>query len=140
MTVWSIMVTGYQSFVVVWNCSSKFVFIDSRSSNSECPDSHRAVTRINIWLARLFFGNFKEGLHFIAENQVFLRNQFSQTPRFLYWLIAWQSEICLTSLIALFWNFLLFWNFPLMICNFPLLFSHSKNIRMSTLITIIITY
>ena len=26
-----------------------------------------------------------------------------------------------------------------MICNFPLLFSHSKNIRMSTLITIIIT-
>ena len=27
-----------------------------------------------------------------------------------------------------------------MICNFPLLFSHSKNIRMSTLITIIITY
>ena len=38
------------------------------------------------------------------------------------------------SLIALFWNFLL------MIFNFPLLFSHSKNIRMSTLITIIITY
>ena len=30
--------------------------------------------------------------------------------------------------------------FPLMIFNFPLLFSHSKNIRMSTLITIIITY
>ena len=49
-------------------------------------------------------------------------------------LITWLSEICLTSLIALFWNF------PLMICNFPLLFSHSKNIRMSTLITIIITY
>ena len=48
--------------------------------------------------------------------------------------ITWRSEICLTSLIALFWNF------PLMICNFPLLFSHSKNIRMSTLITIIITY
>ena len=40
----------------------------------------------------------------------------------------------MTSLIALFWNF------PLMICNFLLLFSHSKNIRMSTLITIIITY
>ena len=34
----------------------------------------------------------------------------------------------------------LFWNFPLMICNFPLLLSHSKNIWMSTLITIIITY
>ena len=27
-----------------------------------------------------------------------------------------------------------------MICNFPLLFSHFKNIRMSTLFTIIITY
>ena len=27
-----------------------------------------------------------------------------------------------------------------MICHFPLLFSHSKNIRMATLITIIITY
>ena len=49
-------------------------------------------------------------------------------------LITWLSEICLTTLIALFWNFLL------MICNLPLLFSHSKNIRMSTLITIIITY
>ena len=34
----------------------------------------------------------------------------------------------------------LFWNFPLMICNLPLLFSHSKNIRISTLITIVITY
>ena len=55
-------------------------------------------------------------------------------------LIKWISEICFTSLIALFSNFPLFWNFPLMICNFPLLFSHSKNIRMSTLITIIITY
>ena len=42
-------------------------------------------------------------------------------------LITWRSEICLTSLIALFWNF-------------PLLFSHSKNIRMSTLIKITITY
>ena len=29
----------------------------------------------------------------------------------------------------------LFWNFPLMICNLPLLFSNSNNIRMSTLIT-----
>ena len=41
--------------------------------------------------------------------------------------ITWLNEICLTSLIALFWNF-------------PLLLSHSKNIRMSNLITIIITY
>ena len=31
-------------------------------------------------------------------------------------------------------------NFPRKICDSPLLFSHSKNIRMSTLITIIITY
>ena len=45
----------------------------------------------------------------------------------------------MTSLLALFWNFPLFRNFPLMICDFSLLFSHSKNIRMSTLITIIIT-
>ena len=44
-------------------------------------------------------------------------------------------------------KFPVFWNFPLMICNFPLLiynfqllFSHSKNIWMSTWITIIITY
>ena len=49
-------------------------------------------------------------------------------------IITWLSEICSTSLIALFWNF------PLMICNFLLLFSHSKNIRMSAFITIIITY
>ena len=38
----------------------------------------------------------------------------------------------MTSLIALFWNFPLFWNFSLVICDFPLLFSRSKNIRMST--------
>ena len=37
------------------------------------------------------------------------------------------QRICLRSLIALFWNL-------------PLLFSHSKNIPMSTLITTIITY
>ena len=42
-------------------------------------------------------------------------------------IITWLSVICLTSLTALFWNF-------------PLLFSHSKNTRMSTLITVIITY
>ena len=47
-------------------------------------------------------------------------------------IITWLSEICLTSLIALFRNF--------EICNFPLLFSHSKNIRRSTLITIIIIF
>ena len=52
----------------------------------------------------------------------------------VFLLITWLTEICLTSLIALFWNF------TLMICNFPLLFSHSKNNLMSTLITIIITY
>ena len=46
----------------------------------------------------------------------------------------------LTLLRALFWNSPLFWNFLLMICNFPLLFSHFKNIQMSTLITIIFTY
>ena len=45
-------------------------------------------------------------------------------------IITCLSEICLTSLIALIWNF------PLMICDFPLLLSHSKNIRMSTLIII----
>ena len=32
------------------------------------------------------------------------------------------------------------WNFPFMIFNFPPLFSHSKIIRMSTLIIILITY
>ena len=61
-------------------------------------------------------------------------------PKWLKTLITWLSEICLTSLIALFWNFLLLWNFPPMICNFPLVFSNSGNIRMSTLITIIIAY
>ena len=55
-------------------------------------------------------------------------------------LITWLCEIFLTSLITLFWNFPPFWNFSLMICNFLLLFSHSKNIRISTLITTIITY
>ena len=57
------------------------------------------------------------------------------------YLITWLSEIYLTSLIALFWNFpLVICNFPLMVCNFPLLFSHSKSIRRSTLITIIIIF
>ena len=42
-------------------------------------------------------------------------------------LITWLSEICLVSLIVLFWNSPLLWNFPLMICNFLLLFSNSKN-------------
>ena len=59
--------------------------------------------------------------------------------RVLYWylfsyIITWLSEFCLTTLIALFWNFLL------MICNFPQWLSHTKNIQMSTLFTIIITY
>ena len=58
--------------------------------------------------------------------------QILLTQHVLY-IITWLSEICLMSLIALFWNF------PLMICNFALLFSHSKNIRISTLITILIT-
>ena len=44
-------------------------------------------------------------------------------------LIIWFSEICLMLLTALFWNF------PQMICKFLLLFPHSKNIRMSTLIS-----
>ena len=55
-------------------------------------------------------------------------------------LITWFCEICSTLLIALFWNSPLFWNFPLMICNFPLLLSHSKNIQMSNLIRTIINY
>ena len=33
------------------------------------------------------------------------------------------------------WNSPLFWNSLLMICNSPVLLSHSKNIRMSTLIS-----
>ena len=52
----------------------------------------------------------------------------------ILFLVTRLSEICLTWLIALFLNF------PLMIGNVPLLFSHSKSIRMSTLITVIITY
>ena len=40
-------------------------------------------------------------------------------------LITWLSEIFSKSLIALFWNF------PLTVCSFSLLFSHSKNIRKS---------
>ena len=58
----------------------------------------------------------------------------SRNPRIVLPIITWLSEICLTLLIALFWNL------PLMICNFTLLFSHSKNTQMSTLIVIIITY
>ena len=42
-------------------------------------------------------------------------------------LITWLSEICLMSLVVLFWNFQLLW-------------SHSKNIWMSALVTIIITF
>ena len=35
---WSIMEKVYQGFVVAWYCSSKFAFMDRRSSNSECPN------------------------------------------------------------------------------------------------------
>ena len=73
----------------------------------------------------------------ITPHRNFNLRFFERSPdvlRGFFVLNTWLSEICLTSLIALFWNF------PLMICSFPLLFSHSKNIRMSTLIAIIITY
>ena len=89
---------------------------------------------------------------FVKKNTHFLVNNFAMTSpheinldrsivcrlstEVLFYLITWLSEICLTLLIALFWNFLLM----ILICNFPLLFSHSKNIQMSTLITIIINY
>ena len=69
----------------------------------------------------------------VQQDSGLASNHFGQ-KRKITQLITWFNEICLASLIALFWNF------PLMTCNFPLLFSHSKNIRMSTLITIIITY
>ena len=55
-----------------------------------------------------------------------LFSQFHRLSTLYFMLITWLSESCLTSLIVLFWNF-------------PLLFSHSKNFRMSTLITMIIT-
>ena len=113
--VWSITVKSYQSIVVVWNVSSKFVFIERRTSNSECPDC-QGCGKIGIWLARLsicwhrvmsspivmrVIRNFIEGLHFIAVNQIFLRNSFfsnTNTHRFLYsLLINWMftCESCL---------------------------------------------
>ena len=66
----------------------------------------------------------------ITPHRNFNLRFFERSPdvlRGFFVLNTWLSEICLTSLIALFWNF-------------PLLFSHSKNIRISTLIAIIITY
>ena len=69
------------------------------------------------------------------SSQIFVVGNIVNDPLDVWsiYLITWLSEVYLTSLIALFWSF------PLMICNFPLLLSHSKNIRMSTLITIVIT-
>ena len=72
--------------------------------------------------------------HIDQLQQLFYSIFFKKNTCFFKLQITWLSEISLTSLIALFWNF------PLIIFNFTLLFSHSKNIRMSTLITRIITY
>ena len=52
ITVWNTLVKGYQSFVVVWNCSNKFVFIDRRSSDRDCPES-QGCDKDGIWLARI---------------------------------------------------------------------------------------
>ena len=46
--------------------------------------------------------------------------------------IFWHLHI---YMVLHYWNFPLVWKFPLMICNFLLLFSHSKNIQMSISIT-----
>ena len=69
----------------------------------------------------------------VPQDSGFASDHFDQ-KRKITQLITWFNEICLTSLIVLFWKF------TLMACNFPLLFSCPKNIRMSTLIAIIITY
>ena len=91
VTVWGIMFKGYQNFALVWTCSSKFVFIDRRSPNTESDNG-----QVGIWLVRLntlqwhrvmsplivmnVYRNSKQGLYFIVKNQIFLRNSlFSNT-------------------------------------------------------------
>ena len=75
----------------------------------------------------------KKNCPFLIE-YIFLLSQTEKEPsRGVLLVITWLNEICLTSLIASFWNF------PLMICNSPLLFSHFKNIQMLTLVTMVIT-
>ena len=65
----------------------------------------------------------------VKQHWGWVEKKQKQPPEVFCKIITWLSKICLTSLIALFWNFRLFWNFPLIICNFPLLFSHSKHIE-----------
>ena len=47
VTVWSIMVKGYRSFVVLGNCSSKFVLL-TEGAQIVNAQTTRAVTRIGI--------------------------------------------------------------------------------------------
>ena len=113
---------------------------------------HLWLTRNHMFI-REIWKNLPRSLFEILKSQSFKKvnsvnlSQISHLNMWLLVLSTWLSEICLMLLIALFWNFPLFWNLPQMICDFPLmiynfqlLFSHSKNIWMSTLITIIITY
>ena len=80
-------------------------FIDKKNSKVVDAQTARAVTRVGSWLARLnihwhrvmsspivkkVYRNFTDGLHFIAENQIFLPNSFfskTDSHMFLYWLI-----------------------------------------------------
>ena len=110
------------------------ILIDWFLCNSSLVCSFRAC---HMWLTRnhMFIREIWENLpHSFFE--IFKKNytQISLLNVWILVLITWLSEICLTLLIALFWNF------QLMICNFPLLSPHSKNNRMSTLITKIVTY
>ena len=88
----------------------------------------RAVTRTDIWLARLRHGhihwqrvisspiamkfcrNFKEGLHFIAENQIFLSNSFfSNTDSHIGFFIDCSNVYLWIKSLLLAFNFIVDW-------------------------------
>ena len=119
----------------------------SRACHMWLTRNHMFIREIWEKFTSFIVWNFEISLVSLGRFQSFKKvnsvnlSQISHLNMWLLVLSTWLSEICLTSLIALFWNFpLMICNFPLMIYNVQLLFSHSKNIWMSTLITIIITY
>ena len=102
----------YQNFLIVWNCSWKFVFIDRRSWNIEYPNSlgyeknwyltswadyKMSQSQSCHWWSLWKFAEIANKVCILiwlnrsAKNQTFLENAFfsnSVIHRFFYWLIV----------------------------------------------------
>ena len=118
---------------VLWNrCSFKSCNIQRKTPVLGSVFNKVGELQLSCQYWEIFKRSFFHKTSAMAAYEKFMnfpgQHQRRRCNRFIF-LITWLSEICLTLLIALFWNFLLFWNFWLMIWNFQLLFSHSKNIE-----------